>query len=374
MFPEMKTMKTDPSLARLAAPLVAILAVSAMLVVAAGCGGDAGSTALEDTRASIPVETRGAQLVTESVGTSATGSVEPITRAMPGTKIMGRIARVPAREGNSVRKGQLLAELESADLQAALEQAKAGVAMAEAQLENARATHERMKDLHARGSVTDKNLEDAIAGFRMAEAGLKQAEANVSAAQVMLSYARIVSPISGQVVERRVEAGDMAAPGMPMFVIEDVSRVKLIVQVPESEIATISEGDVVRVGFDAIEGSFESQVHRVLPAADRMSRTFDVELRLDNPDGVLKSGMFARARFAQGEREVLALEKSALVRRGQLEGVFVVEGEHARLRWLRLGPPLADGRVEVLSGLEGGEVYVPNPPPALVDGSPVSAR
>jgi RND family efflux transporter MFP subunit len=159
-----------------------------------------------------------------------------------------------------------------------------------------------------------------------------------------------------------------------MFVIEDTARVKIIVQVPESAIMKISEDDSALVSFDTLAWSVEADVHRVLPSADRMSRTFDVELRLDNSEGTLRSGMFARARFAQGEREVLALDESALVTRGQLEGVYVVEGQHARLRWLRLGPRLEDGRVEVLSGLEAGELYVTNPPAALQDGSPVSVR
>jgi RND family efflux transporter MFP subunit len=295
--------------------------------------------------------------------------VEPIRRVEPGTKILGRIDQVLVREGERVERGQLLARLESRDLQAAVAQAEAAVAMAAAELHNARVQHRRMVDLHGRGSVTDKNLEDAVAAFEVRRASQDQAEANLAAARVPLSYAEIRSPLAGWVVEKHVEAGDMAAPGVPFFAIEDLSRVRVAVQVPEAEVVDLAEGAAATV--EILGREQQAEIDRIVPAGDPRSRTFAVQLLLDNPDGNLKSGMFARVGFAGGERQALRVPATAVVERGQLTGLFVVdEGRAARLRWIKTGRR-DEGEVEVLSGLQPGESYVLEPPPGLTDGAAV---
>ncbi len=352
----------------LRAPAAALLPLLAL--TAAGCGGDgtAETTAAGPEAATVRVETALAALAAVPAETWATGSVEPLRRVMPGTKIMGRVASVRVREGERVERGQTLARLESRDLEAAVAQAEAAVAMAAAQLENARAQYERMRDLHGRGSVTDKNLEDATAGHRVAEAGLAQAEANLAAARVQLGYAEIRSPIAGWVTARHVEAGDVAAPGAPFFTLEDLSRAKIEVEVPESDLAGIEAGTSARV--EILGRERQAAVDRVVPAGDPRSRTFTVQILLENPDGELKSGLFARVGFAGGERRALLVPADSVVTRGQLQGLFVVDGERARLRWVRTREATGD-RLEILSGLEAGERFVLRPPVELTDGAPV---
>ncbi len=343
-----------------------------LLITAAGCGGDdtAGDAAAASPQSTpVPVETAVAELATVPAAIRATGSVEPLRRVMPGTKLMGRVDRVRVREGDRVERGQALARLESRDLEAAVAQAAAAVAMAEARLENAEAQFARMRDLHGRGSVTDKNLEDATAGQRVAAAGLAQAAANLAAAKVSLGYAEIRSPIAGWVTAKHVEAGDMAAPGAPFFTLEDLSRAKITVQVPEAELEGVEAGTPATV--EILGREVAAAVDRIVPAGDPQSRTFAVQLLLDNPDGVLKSGMFARVRFAGGERQALTVPAAAVVTRGQLQGLFVVDGDRARLRWVRTGRE-ADGRLEILSGLDAGESFVLRPPAELADGARVS--
>ncbi len=356
------------------------IATSAMVLVLAACGGETPEPAAGSRRAE-PVTVQVATAAVESVPflTRASGSVEPIRRVMPGTKILGRVESVLAREGDRVGRGQLLARLESRDLQAAVAQAEAALEMAEAQHENARVQHERMRDLHGRGSVTDKALEDATTGFQVAGAAVAQAEANLAAARVHLGYAEVRSPLAGWVVAKRVEAGDMTAPGAPMFTVEDVSEVKIEVSVPETEVVGLAEGGAARV--EILDRRMAATIDRIVPAGDPASRTFSVQLLLDNagggvpPEGakwILKSGMFARVSFEHGERQVLQVPASAVVRRGQLEGLFVVSGGAARLRWIktgrRAGDPEGAEKIEVLSGLDAGESYVVEPPSALVDG------
>ncbi|MEM8933115.1 MAG: efflux RND transporter periplasmic adaptor subunit, partial [Acidobacteriota bacterium] len=302
------------------------------------------------------------------------GAVEPLRRVQPGTKILGRVAAVSVEEGQRVRRGEVLARLESADLDAAVGQAEAAVAMAEATRENAEVHEARLRDLHSRGSVTDKNLEDAVAGLRTAEAALARAEAAVAAARVTLSYARVVAPFDGWVVGKHVEAGDMARPGEPMFTIDDLSQVKVTVGVPEALRQGLAAGSPARV--EVLGGRRDAVVDRIVPAGDPASRTFTVRLLLDNADGDLEAGLFARAGLpaatdTQAGGGPLMVPPAALVERGQLRGVFVVGDDAiARLRFLRLGRVTDDG-VVVLSGLDAGERYLSTPPVGLLDGTPI---
>ncbi len=361
---------------------IELLTLLLLTSILAACGGGETPPPVAQSSSAEPIAVRVATAAVETVPfqTRASGSVEPIRRVMPGTKILGRVESVLVREGDRVVRGQLLARLESRDLEAAVAQASAALAMAEAQHENARVQHERMRDLHGRGSVTDKALEDATTGFQVAGAAVAQAEANLAAARVHLGYAEVKSPFAGWVVAKQVEAGDMTAPGAPMFTVEDVSKVKIEVSVPEAEVVALAEGGAARV--EILDRRLAATIDRIVPAGDPASRTFSVQLLLDNsggapPEGepwILKSGMFARVGFEHGERQVLRVPASAVVRRGQLEGLFVVDGETARLRWIKTGRPsgeAGDERIEVLSGLEEGERYVVAPPPGLADGSPV---
>jgi RND family efflux transporter MFP subunit len=348
----------------------ALLAAVSILSLA-GCGGGGHELAVPEQRAAVTTEVAVAGLEEIPSRTRATGSVQAWRTVSPGTKILGRIERVFVREGDRVGRGQVLALLESRDLQAAVDQARAALAMAEAGLENAEAQHRRMSELHPRGSVTDKNLEDAVSAYRTATAAVAQAKANLLAAEVSLSYAEIPSPFEGRVVAKRVEAGDMAAPGTPLFTIEDISRAKIVLRVPESDVVGLEAGAPGTVRVDVLEEEFPAEVDRVLPSGDPMSRTYEVQMVLENPEGRLRSGMFARASFARGLREALTVPLGAVVERGQLQGVFVLDPDgRARLRWIRLGR-IRGERVEVLSGLTAGESYLAAPPPGLADGTPV---
>ena len=343
----------------------AALALSPILGACAG--GKTTSPPAPTEPVAVSIQTAASATLPER--TEATGTVEPIRRVQPGTKILGRIDRVLVREGEKVARGQLLARLESADLEAAVASSQAAVRRAEADLENARVHHLRMADLHGRGSVTDKNLEDATARFRISTAALEEARAHLAATRVDLGYAEVRSPIDGWVTAKHVEAGDMAAPGAPFFVLEDLSRVKVIVQVPEAEVEGLEPDAPARV--EILDREITARIDRVVPSADLGSRTFSVQLLLDNPEGAIKSGTFARASFPRAARPALLVPADALVGRGQLEGLFVVGDDgHARLRWVTTGRGDGD-QIEILSGLEPGERFVRRPPASLGDGAAV---
>jgi RND family efflux transporter MFP subunit len=238
--------------------------------------------------------------------------------------------------------------------------------------QNARLMKERMERLHARDAATQKNLDDATAGYEAALANLRAAEEGVKAAEVYLAYSEVTAPFDGVVSQRMIEVGDLAAPGRPLFVVEDVSRVKIEAQVPESVAAGVAVGDPVEVVV--LGQTREARLSEVLPSADPRSRTFTVRAVLDNGEGRLRSGMFARLRLGGAESTVLAVPESSIVRRGPLTGLFVAaEDGTARLRWVTLGRS-RDGSVEVLTGLRAGEKLIALPSPELEDGYPIEVR
>jgi RND family efflux transporter MFP subunit len=354
----------------------AVLSIAVALALVA-CG-DQASAPTMSKGAPIAVEVRLAETTQVAELIVATAAVEPARRVSPGTKILGRVDEVAVEEGDRVRRGALLARLESRDLEAALDQARAAIAMADATLENASTHHARIAKLNERGSATDKNLEDALAALRVAGAAKRQAEADLAAAEIDAGYAEIRSPIAGVVVAKRIEAGDMATPGAPLFTIEDLSRVELDVRMPEAQIGGVAEGAPATATIGVIDQRYETVVARVVPAGDPVSRTYSVTLLLDNRDGEIKSGMFARVELPRGERDALLVPRSAVVERGQLRGIYVVDAEgggeaRSRLRWIKVREGSDADRIEVLSGLEPGERYVTAPPAGLVDGSVVEA-
>ncbi len=352
-------------------PILATWSLATMAMV--GCGGPE-VVAPETAVPSAPVEVvlRTAELAALGSAAPLTGTLRAYRQVAPGSKLLGKVDAVLVREGGAVALGGLLARIESRDLEAAVAQAEAAVAMAEAQSTNAAAQRARMAELAGRGSATPKNLEDAIAGDRIAKAAVEQAEAGLRTAKVTLSYAEVRSPIAGSVVERRIEAGDMAVPGMPMFIVEDASWLEVELAVPESRLAAVAVGETARV--IVLDRELEAKVERIVPAGDPASRSFTVKLGLANPDGSLRSGMFARVELEGAVRQGLSVERSAVVRRGQLDGLYVASPEGViQLRWIRTGRAFGD-RIEVLSGLEAGERYVSRPEPGLADGTAYRVR
>jgi RND family efflux transporter MFP subunit len=352
---------------------LAAVALAWVSIVAVACGGQPPARP-----ADAPPLTAAIAVVEESAwpaGIEVTASVNPLRRATLGTILMGRVDQVLHREGDRVRAGTVLARIETREVSARLAQAEANVAAAGALEKNARLTKERMERLVAKQAATQKNLEDATAGYEAAAASLHAAEEGVKAAGMYVAYSQVTAPFAGVVVEKHVEAGDTAAPGMPLFVFEDDSKVKVEAHVAESALAGLALGAPVEILLDAARATPRiGTLAEILPAADPRSRTFTVRVILDNPDGALRSGMFARLRLTGTDEQVVAILEGALVRRGPLTGVFVIDAQRvARLRWVTTGDG-REGRIRVLTGLAAGERYVAAPPPELEDGRRVEEQ
>jgi len=345
-----------------------LLPVLAALATAA-CGGPSDSRRPPEAGPPLRVSVEAVREGASRKEAEIAAGLEPWRRATPGTVLMGRVIEIRHREGDRVKAGETLARVDNRDVDARRAQAEAGLAAARAQEQNAAHMRERMERLFHRQAASQKSVDDAIAGDLAARAQAAAAEEGVAAARALADYASVVAPFAGTVTERRTELGDIAAPGTPLFVVEDLSKMKVEARVAESALAGLSVGSVVAVSIPAAgPAALPGTLAEILPSADPASRTFLVRVILENQAGALRSGMFARIGLPSAEAKALEVPESAVVRRGPLSGVFVVDAEGiARLRYVTLGSTTG-GRIEVLTGLVPDEKIVVAPPPMLEDG------
>lgn len=329
---------------------------------------------------------------------TAVGTVRAQTEIVLSSKMMGTVQGVHCKEGDGVRAGDLLVELdqrqvaaEQQQVAASIEEARKAETAAISGLESARAEAERAQLQFARyrgflekEAVTRESFEAVQAQYRQARAGLVQSEAMVAAARhrtarakaaleaiaISVKDTRITAPKDGVITTKRVEVGDLAMPGVPLVTLETAGyRVDLVV--PEAHVHRLAVAQSIDVDIAAVgQEPLPSRVETIIPEADPTSRSFIVKLSLpDHPR--LRSGMFATASIPIGERIVLQIPASAVIQEGQLTGVFVVDHEGVgRFRLIRVGET-AGGMVEIVSGLNGGETIVVDPPLNMVDRSVV---
>ena len=317
------------------------------------------------------VEQAGMPIIASAVGTTA-----PHARATPGTRLMGRVARADFAEGDRVARGEVLVRIENQDLRARRRQAESAVQEARAVLDNAEKSVQRLRNLYQEKAVPQQALDEAETGYARARAGLGSAEQGIQEVEANLRYSAVESPLDGVIVRKFVQPGDMTAPGTPLFAVEQQDPIEVTVEVSERDLPYVEAGREVAAEIMALKGSTAHRVGRVqalIPAADPGSRTFRVKVLVPNPDGAIGSGMFARVQFPKGERPALLVPASAVVRQGQLEGVYVVSDNRARLRWVRLGKALGE-RVEVLAGLDEGDAVVVSDVARVGDGQSVEVR
>lgn len=328
----------------------------------------------------------------------AGGVVQARTTATMTARILAPVRKVRVSPGDHVRSGQVLIVLDGRDLSAGARGARAAALAAsqgstaaaaerqsaEAGLVLARATHARIASLNAKRSATAQELDDATAALRAAEAGAagaaaraQQAESAIEgaraaseAAATTESFAVITAPFDGVVTEKLVEPGNMASPGAPLLRLEDTRGFRLEVRVDESRVSQIQPGATVPVALDSGVGgattTVSGTVTEISRAVDADTRAFLVKVSLPDSSG-LRSGLFGRAKFAGATRKALTVPADAIVKRGQVTSVFVVDNGVARARLVDLRGN------EVLAGLSERESVIVSPPNAVTDGRRVSA-
>ena len=305
----------------------------------------------------------------------AVGTVRASQTAQIASQILGTVTEIRAHEGDRVQPGQLLATIDDAQLRASVQQSTAATVAAQRELEAADSdfaladsTLKRYQQLFDKKSVSPQEFDEVKArraSFEarreMARATQAEADAALSRARTALGYTRIHTPFAGVVTEKSADVGTMASPGSVLFTVEDTRKYRLEATVDERDIAFVHLGQPAFIELDAFaDVQFKGTISQIVPAADPASRAFLVKIDLP-ADSRLRSGLFGRARIARGQRSALFIPQNALVERGQLQGVYLVDANcDVRLTYITVGKT-ADQQVEVLSGLREGDKLIAAP-------------
>jgi RND family efflux transporter MFP subunit len=325
--------------------------------------------AVTETVPTVQVTTVGRQSLTETVW--VTGSLESPAEVSVCPEVSGRLAEVKVEEGSRVSAGEVVAVIEQDSYLAQLHEAEATVAVARAVLAQAEASSgnlarekERIENLYREGVATEQQRDDILTRYRSAQAALALGGAQVEQARAALELARLRvekttlrAPIAGVIAEKRAEQGDMASPQACIFRLVQVDSLKAHCSVSERYLGSLVEGKTpVEIRVDAFPGErFHSVVSKVFPVVAPEARTVQVEVRLPNPDGRLRPGMFCRVGLVLKEvRGVLVIPGAAVVGTAAAPEAFRVrEGAAERVK-VELG--LREGAlVEVRSGLAEGD-------------------
>jgi RND family efflux transporter MFP subunit len=365
----------------------ATLATTVLSVMFVGCSRGRQSVSVAPETVSdvsvVSVQTANLPDVIEAVGT-----VRAAETSQPASQMMGNIVEIRAHEGDHVRRGQVLALIDDAQPRAALDRATAAdvaaqqeISASESDFALAEATFKRYQALYERKSVSPQEFDEIKARYQgaqarreMARAGQVQGQAAMQQARTALGYTHIVAPFDGLVTEKKVDTGTLANPGMPLFTVEDLRRYRLEATVNETDLRYVREGEPVSVLVDALGNrELKGKVIEIVPAADPASRSFLVKVELPS-DPAMRSGLFGRVQFTRGERTALLIPRTAIVERGQLQGIYVLDQNRiAGLRYITLGKPSAQ-QVEVLAGLQAGEMLVGDPGSREMNGKKIESR
>ena len=288
----------------------------------------------------------------------AVGTVRAVHEASVASKLLAKVLEVRVSAGQSVREGDVLVRLDDADLAARVQQAQAAADRARATRDQARIEGDRIADLFARQSAAKIELDRAQTALKEADAHLEEAEQALEESRTILGYATIHAPLSGAIIDKRVEAGDTVTPGQVLLTLYDPTRMQLVAAVRESLTRRLSIGQSIGVRLDALQRTCQGRVSEIVPEAQAATRTFLVKVTGPCPPGIY-SGMFGRLLIPLEEESLLVVPQAAVRRIGQLTMVDVAEVGVRKRRAVQLGRPVGDD-VEVLSGLAEGERVVLN--------------
>ena len=301
-----------------------------------------------------------------------TASLEPVWHSDISPKVDGRIEKLYTDEAQKVSAGQVLANLENIDFSAQVMQAQGTLYSVNADLAQAKSDLARNKMLVEQGALSQQQYESAMAKVSSLEGQLRASQGNLGYQQSRLGFTNVVTPHAGIVMTRYLQTGDYAKAGTPIFTIADTSVMLAKATVGEGQITQVKLGDIAQVLVEALSNQpFTGTITKIVPAAAVPTRTFTLEVNIDNSQGTLLSGLTAKV-MAQGKEHgsALVVPESAMVLFEDQQTVFVLTGDQVVQRKLRLGY-VGNGWAEVLSGLNPGDLIVVKGQNTIRDGSKV---
>jgi len=317
-----------------------IIPIVLLALTMASCGNKKKAqekTPVEEVVPVVQVSTANLEVVTQESTYSSTVQAFAVNNIAPQSS--GRIQKINVDVGSFVSKGQVLAEMDAVQLE------QAGL-----QLSNTKTELDRLKQLYSEGGVSQSDYEAAELQYKVAKSTYDNLQENTL----------LRSPIYGVVTARNYDKGDMYTMGQPIFTVQQIVPVKILVGVSEADYTKVKVGDKVSLTVDALPGeTFEGKVNRLYPTMDETTHTFNAEVLVQNSNRKIRPGMFARVTITFGSQQAVVVPDNAIVKMqgsGQ-RSAFIVEDGQAIEKVVTLGKHF-DGKYALMSGLQGGEQVV----------------
>ncbi|MDI6784586.1 MAG: efflux RND transporter periplasmic adaptor subunit [bacterium] len=354
----------------------------------------------------------------------ASGAIEPLKSAEVSPDVAGKIVKLLAQEGSNVKKGQVLVQLDDGTLSAQYDQAKAALKFAEANLEKARAgvrpqelviaqqavqqakvtltasttdlmrtenlykagvaTKQEVDGANVRVKLSEAQYKTALENLKLAEegarkedkqaaeAGYDQAKATVELVKDQLEKTRIKSPIAGVITKKYHEVGEMVMPGVPVFRVETVTPMKAVLRIPQEDAGQIRVGQLTAISLPT-NGIVTGKVSLVSPVVEQENRSFKIEVNIENPKGVIRSGMFIRADILLNTfKDAIIIPRAAVQKSadGKTIFVYVVQDNLAKRTPVSIGL-VQDDKVIIEQGVTAGTTVVIRGAERLTDNTKV---
>lgn len=294
------------------------------------------------------------------------GTVRAKTISVIASRVMGTVTSVKVKEGDRVHAGQVLMTIDDRDVVQRVKAAEKAVEAARQNKSLSDITHQRYKKLYDEKAISQQEIDQIETQKKIADMEYEKAMAMLAEAQVHHGFTRITAPISGVVTEKKIELGSMAVPGMPILTVEDDSYFRIEANVDERLSGRLKIGMPVDVIIDSIGQETKGRISEIIPTVDPMSRTFLIKVDLKMPS--LKTGIYGKILIPEGKKEVILVPQKAIVEKGQLVGVYVVDKQGViTYRLIKAGKKYGE-QIEVLSGLSGGEKIIVEGVEKAIDG------
>jgi RND family efflux transporter MFP subunit len=293
--------------------------------------------------------------------TSFDGVIEAVNQATVAAQTSGRVLELPYDVGDYVERGSVIVRLRETEQRARADSAAAALTDARARLAEAQLAHDRIKDVFSKGMVAKAAYDKALADLQSARARVDAAASAFQEAKEGLEYTTIRAPYSGIVVARHIEVGEIAAVGKPLMTGLSLEELRAVVDIPQAHIGPLRKHRSARVVLPNGESVLAEKL-RLPPAADPSTQSFRVQVTLPQGDHGVFPGTLVKVAFVTGAEQQLLAPAKAVVRRGEITGVYV-ENERGLVsfRYVRIGTPTADGMIPIVAGLKGGEKIALDP-------------
>jgi RND family efflux transporter MFP subunit len=300
------------------------------------------------------------------------GIIESWRASTVASEVSGRVDALKVRRGQSVKRGQILAQLSTSDLLLKLKEAGARRNATRARLERAKDILERSEKLMEGRAISDKDLRQARLTVEELEGELAATEAEILQLEDGQDKKTVRAPFSGVVTREETEIGEWVEEGGEIVHMVDFSRVRVLVDIPEQYVSGVKENEEVDVRIDALgRKSFKGRIYALIPEGDKEAHIFPLEVHVNNKDLLIKEGMLARVGFNLGlSRETVMVHKDAIITRAARSYVFVVNGEEAKQVFVTTGQ--AQGElIEITGSVNVGDKVVIRGNERLRNGQPV---